>query len=206
MRVLLAVAATALVTVPAAAGHGGGRSDYVSQVSAIRPDPQGLTAVVLERDDRLRLTAERPTTVFGYEGEPYLRFTDAGVLRNANSPATYLNEERYGGVALPVGVGAKAEPRWVQVASGRTYEWHDHRIHWMSTIPPPKVRDEPDERQRVFDWRVPIEVDGRRGAISGTLDYEPKGSRFKPILLVPLAALAGAGVLWWALRRRSERA
>ena len=206
MRLLLALCAAALVAVPAAAAHGGGRSDYLSQVSAIQPSEQGLTAVVLQRDDRLRLTAERPTTVFGDEGEQYLRFTDGGVLRNANSPATYLNEERYGGVPLPEGVGAKAKPRWERVAPGRSYEWHDHRIHWMSTIPPPKVRDDPDQRQRVFDWRVPIEVEGRRGAIAGTLDYEPPGSRFRPILIVPLAALVVAGALWWGLRRRSQRA
>jgi hypothetical protein len=205
VRAFLAVLATALIAAPAAVGHGGGRSDYLSQVTSITPRVDGLTAVVLERDDRLRLTAEHATTVFGYEGEPYLRFTRSGVLRNANSPATYLNEERYGGVKLPAGVDAEAEPRWVRVASGSAYEWHDHRIHWMSTIPPPRVRDNPDERQRVLDWRVPIEVDGRRGAIAGTLDYTPPGSRFRPILIVPLVALLGAGGLWWALRRRSQR-
>ena len=60
---------------------------------------------VLQGDDQLHLRNDtgRELLIEGYEGEPYLRFdADAGVFRNANSPATYLNEERYGGAPVPV--------------------------------------------------------------------------------------------------------
>jgi hypothetical protein len=206
VKALLAGALAALVLSPAAAAHGGGGTNYRSAVTSVTP-AEGLTAVVLDRDDRLRLTAERETTIVGYQQEPYLRFTDGGVYRNARSPATYLNEARFGGVDVPADADPKATPRWVRVADGRTYEWHDHRIHWMSTIPPRQVRDAPNEPHHVFDWRVPISVEGTPGAIAGTLDYEPSGSRFQPVLIVPLAALAlAAAGVWWARRRRSESA
>jgi hypothetical protein len=45
----------------------------------------------------------KPILVPGYDGEPYLRFTADAVYRNERSPATYLNEDRYGGVELPAG-------------------------------------------------------------------------------------------------------
>ena len=204
MRRALLVLATALVACPAAAAHGGGGTNYRSQVTAI---PLGLTVIVLDRDDRLRLTAEREATIFGYEKEPYLRFTSAGVFRNARSPATYLNEARYADVDLPAVADAKAKPQWDKVADGRTYEWHDHRIHWMSTIPPRQVRDAPGEPHHVFNWHVPITVEGQPATIAGTLDYEPSSSRFHPVLIVPLVALVlGSAGLWWARRRSSERA
>ena len=94
MRLALVALLCAVTFCPAAAAHGGGGTNYRSEVTAIEPRQTGLTVVVLDRDDRLRLTAERPTTIYGYEGEPYLRFSRDGVFRNARSPATYLNEAR----------------------------------------------------------------------------------------------------------------
>ena len=113
---------------------------------------------VLQGDDQLDLRNDtgRELVIEGYEGEPYLRFgADGGVFRNANSPATYLNEERYGGVDVPASASKTATPRWERVSRGNSYNWHDHRIHWMSTIDPPKVRQAKDKPHHVFDWNVP---------------------------------------------------
>jgi hypothetical protein len=206
----LAVLLLALVACPAAAGHGdGARRGYRSTVTAITPALEGVTAVVLQGDDQLQLRNEsgRELVIEGYDGEPYLRFpAGGGVFRNANSPATYLNEERYGDVDVPASASKGAAPRWERVARGGAYEWHDHRIHWMSTIDPPKIRQAPDRPQHVFDWTVPGRVDGQPLAIRGTLGYEPAPeSRFNPILLVPLVALALAGgIFWWARRGRAR--
>ena len=200
----------ALVACPAAAGHGDGATrGFSSEVVAVDPSLTGLSARVLDSDDRLLLrnrTGEE-VVVLGYDEEPYLRFAaDGGVWRNLNSPATYLNEERYGGVAVPASASARTEPRWERVSRGRAYEWHDHRIHWMSTIDPPQVRQAPDEPHHVFDWTVPGTAAGEPLAIEGTLDYEPPpASRFNPILIAPLVALALAGgIFWWARRRATS--
>ena len=127
-------------------------------MTSVTPNLAGLTVQVLAGDDQLRLRNDtgRELVVEGYDGEPYLRFrADGGVFRNANSPASYLNEERYGDVTVPVSASKNAQPRWERVASGRQYDWHDHRIHWMSEIDPPKVRAAKDETHHVFDWTVP---------------------------------------------------
>lgn len=210
LRLLAAAVLAALVACPAATGHGDGAArGYTSTVETIAPRLDGLKVQVLAGDDQLRLRNDsgREVMIEGYDGEPYLRFAaDGGVFRNASSPAAYLNEERYGGVEVPASATKTAIPRWERVAQGRTYAWHDHRIHWMSTIDPPKVRQSKDRAHHVFDWNVPGSAGGEPLAIQGSLDYAPPPeSSFNPILIAPVAALALAGGLfWWRRRRREE--
>jgi hypothetical protein len=138
------LAAVALATfVPPAAAHGGGGSAYRSAVTRVSPATPGLTAQVVQGDDQLAVTNEtgKVVVVLGYEGEPYLRFAaGGGVDLNVRSPAATLNINRYGHVQLPPNADAKAEPQWLRIRAGSSYTWHDHRIHWMSTIDPPVVR------------------------------------------------------------------
>jgi hypothetical protein len=205
---LAALALAALVACPAAAGHGNGAArGYTSTVTGVTPKLSGLIVQVLQGDDQLELRNDtgHELVIQGYDGEPYLRFgAGGGVFRNANSPATYLNQERYGGVDVPATASKTAAPRWEHVSDGRAFDWHDHRIHWMSTIDPAKVRAAKDEPHHVFDWKVPGAVEGRPLAIQGSLDYKPPpASSFNPILIAPLVALAlGGGIFWWARRRR----
>ncbi len=210
LRLLGAAVLAALVACPTAVGHGDGAArGYTSSVKAIAPKLDGLIVQVLQGDDQLNLRNDtgRELVIEGYEGEPYLRFAaGGGVFRNANSPATYLNEARYGGVDVPASASKTAAPQWQRVSRGRAYDWHDHRIHWMSTIDPPKVRQAKDEPHHVFDWNVPGTVGGQPLAIRGSLDYQPPPtSSFNPILILPLVALALAGgIFWWARRRQPE--
>ena len=120
----------------------------------------------------------------GYEGEPYLRFLKSGRVEvNVNSPARYLNEERYGGVTIPKTAGAKATPKWQLVAQGGEYEWHEHRIHWMSTIEPPRVKASGGKTlMKVFDWNVPLKVgaeqgEGQRHAVVDPVGADRQGRR-----------------------------
>ena len=100
-RLLGVALLAALVACPAAAGHGGGAArGYTSIVKTVTPKLDGLTVRVVQGDDQLHVRNDsgREVVIQGYEGEPYLRFqADGDVYRNANSPATYLNEARYGG-------------------------------------------------------------------------------------------------------------
>jgi hypothetical protein len=209
LRLLATALLAALVACPVALGHGDGAArGYTSSVTTITPKLDGLIVQVLQGDDQLNLRNDtgRVLVIQGYEGEPYLRFAPGGgVFRNANSPATYLNEERYGSVDVPTSASKTAAPRWERVSRGRAYDWHDHRIHWMSTIDPPKVRQAKDEPHHVFDWNVRGTVGGQPLAIRGSLDYRPPPkSTFNPILIAPLVALGLAGgIFWWARRRQA---
>jgi hypothetical protein len=203
MRAALAAALlAALVLPPLAAAHGPGSSTslpgYTSSIAAVRPRGTALDVRVLGGDDRLRLTNRtgRDLVVLGYEGEPYLDFRPGkGVFQNTRSPAVYLNLDRLAQTQLPKSVNPRAKPSWSVVAPGNTYEWHDHRIHWMSTIPPPAVAKDPSKPQRVFDWTVPMRLNGKRAAISGTLDYAPPGGGGSSTLTIVAWIALGVAVL-----------
>src|SRR5919197_5470506 len=142
---LLLVVAAALVAVPAALAHGPGEKPvpgYSSKVLSISPALPGLKASVEDGDEELELVNGTGKTilVYGYAHEPYLRIGPNGVFENQLSPATYLNQDRYAKTKLPANASPKAAPKWRRVAGGSTYRWHDHRIHWMSTVPPPAVQ------------------------------------------------------------------
>jgi hypothetical protein len=207
-RALLTAALGALVVCSAAAAHGGGGAlGFRSQVTSITPAATGLSVTVIDHDDRLELRNEtgRPLVILGYEDEPYLAFRAGRVYRNTRSPATYLNDDRFGRVAVPRRADPKAPPRWERVSVRETFDWHDHRIHWMSRTLPLRVRTAEDESRHIFDWTVPARLDGRPLTISGTLDYQPppKETPRPLIFLLGLLALGGAAAVW--LRRRRER-
>jgi hypothetical protein len=203
----LALALVLVYAIPAA-GHGGGDPSYRSTVTSVTP-ANAARVQVLGRDDRLELTrtGDQELIVTGYEGEPYLRFADDGVYVNERSPATYLNDDRFGNVPIPDEADPAAAPAWSRVARSSSYEWHDHRIHWMGKTRPAAVRRDPGREQRVFDWSVPILIAGTPGRIDGHLDYVPVAANPWPVRFVGASIgallLAGLGaVLVPRLRRR----
>ena len=210
MRRAALLAAVALATCVPAAAHGGGGSRYRSAVTRIAPATPGLTAKVVQGDDQVQITntSNKVVMVLGYENEPYLRFRPGGQVDvNVLSPAYSLNLTRYGNVKLPPNADSKAAPRWRPVRTEGTYTWHDHRIHWMSTIDPPVVRDARGSRHHVFDWNVPLIVDGHRTVIHGTLDYVPPATTSPLWLIAPVAAaLAGGALFFFTSPRFKARA
>jgi hypothetical protein len=205
-RALLFASVAALAVCAAAAAHGGGGAlGFRSTVSGITPAVAGVAVSVLDYDDRLQLRNEsgEPLVVLGYEGEPYLAFRDGRVYRNVRSPATYLNDDRFGQVDLPKRADPNALPEWEEVAVREEFDWHDHRIHWMSKSLPPKVRAAKDEPHHVFDWAVPARLDGKRLTILGSLDYEPPPNEVpKPLIAVLGLLIVGGGAAIWLPRRR----
>lgn len=204
-----AVALAALAISSAAAAHGGGGAlGFRSTVTRITPAVPALSVAVLDYDDRLRLRNEtdKQLVILGYEGEPYLAFRDGRVERNVHSPATYLNDDRFGAVPLPEQADPKAAPEWEVVSSGEEFDWHDHRIHWMSRTLPRKVQAAESEPHHVFDWSIPARLDGNPLTIAGSLDYEPPPDEIpKPLIgvLVLVTVAGGAAVL--LRRRRAHR-
>ena len=203
---LLVVAVATLASLalagPASAHVGGGAagSDFDGRVTSVSPDLPGVTVRVLQFGDDLELVNRSGTEVAvpGYEEEPYLRIGPDGVWRNARSPATYINLDRYGRVTLPANVDPRAEPEWVQLSTEPHYVWHDHRTHWMTQgLLPPAVAADPGRSHTVFEWTVPLGYGDTSAKVTGVLTWTPPPS---PWLVWPLyAALAllaaAAGVL-----------
>jgi hypothetical protein len=206
--VLVAAALLALPAGAAAHGEGGEATGFTSTVERVTPALPGLELRVLDGDDRLYLRNEtgREVVVLGYDGEPYLRFSDGAVDRNGRSPAVYLNADRYALGEVPASADPDATPVWRRVEAGEAYEWHDHRIQWMSTIAPDEIRADPDSARHVFDWTIPITVDGRPATISGSLDYAPVNERPTAWVLFAATAPLVVALVAWALLRGRLRA
>jgi hypothetical protein len=166
-----------------------------STVERLEPALEGVTIRVLGGEHQLELENRSGATVvvLGYEEEPYLRIGPRAVFRNERSRATYLNRNRFAKVRVPTSADADAKPLWKRVSSEPVYAWHDHRIHWMEGTPPAGVRQEPQRRQRIRNWEVPLVADGRRVTIQGHLDYVPPG-RLSGSLVAVLITIGGVGI------------
>lgn len=177
------VVSALLIAAPAALAHQG-NPHFRSTIKRVTPATSGVHVSVLNYDDRLLLEnfSGRTVVVEDYKGKPYVRILgDRTVQVNTNSEAYYLNDDRYGNVTVPKGLGS--QPNWkTQSRTGR-FDWHDHRIHWMSTSTPPQVKNV-SRRVHIFDWKVPITIGGRRGAIAGSLTWVPIGGGSAPIGLI----------------------
>jgi hypothetical protein len=186
--------------------------NYQTKLDAIQPEVKGLDATTEGGDRYLVVKNKTGKTVLvpGYDEEPYLRFLPSGeVDANANSPAKYLNEIRFGTpdtVTLPRSALLGGRPKWQKVSDDGSYKWFDHRIHWMEKQPPPIVKDE-SKRTKIFDWKVPAKVGATPVTLAGTLSWVPASSSSSglstggilALVAGALAVLAMAAIL---LRRR----
>jgi hypothetical protein len=222
LPVLLGVLALAAVPAAPAAGQGntttqesgspindqGSSYHYRTYITSITPHAPGLSVEVLEFADRLLLRNHtgKTVTIYGYSGEPYARVLASGATeQNKRSPAIYLNTNFYAQVTVPPSADASATPAWEAVDKTGQFEWHDHRIHWMSPVTPPQVKDT-SKRTKIFDWSVPIRVGDQPGAIRGELFWVPNSSSAPTGLIVGsivVAVLAVAAVVVVRRRRRT---
>jgi hypothetical protein len=201
----LALAAVALAfSAPAAPAHGG-NPDYRSVIDRVTPKVPDVSFQVLSYDSYFQLLDQHghEVVVYGYEQEPYARILRDGTVQvNERSPATYLNDTRFATTPVPPIADAKAPPRWKTVDDSGTFLWHDHRMHYMSTATPPQVTDK-SRKTKNFDYTIPIRVDGRKGAIDGTLYWvgSPTTSKL-PFIVAGIVVLLGGGALVLVARRR----
>ena len=142
----------------------------------MEPALPGVDVRVLSFGDEFEVVNPTATEVEvpGYSDEPYLRIGPEGVWRNANSPATHINLDRFGRVTLPPNADPDARPDWVQVSTEPGYVWHDHRTHCMSEdVLPPAVAADPDREHLVSSWVVPLTYGGTDVQVRGELTWSP---------------------------------
>ncbi len=187
--VTLVITAVWVATPPTASAHAVGSDPVATAYRAtIGSVPTGVAAAVVDGDQRIWMAANPRLTVVvkGLLGEPFLRFSRGGVDQNLNSPTAYLNRAIPG--IPPAGLARTLPPRWSRLTTGHSYVWHEDRLHALA--------------RSGFDhasWMIPMTVDGRAQAITGSLNHVPTPSRlwFWPELL--LAACVPA-----LLRLRSQ--
>ncbi len=205
-RATLACAlAIAALAAPVAEAHEG-NPNFRSEITGFDPATSGLDAQVLNFDDSIQLTNDtgEEIVILGYEGEPYVRISADGTVEvNTNSPAYYLNEDRFAEAPVPDSADPKAEPEWKEVDGTGQFSWHDHRSHYMAQGTPPQVEDESVET-KVFDYEIPIEVGGQPAAIDGTLTWVGEAGGF-PLVPFVILAVVGVALIAFALIVRRRR-
>ena len=188
----------------------GSSYEYRSNITTVTPSVPGLSFQVLEFADRILLTNHtgKTVTIYGYEGEPYARVLANGTVeQNVRSPASYLNTNFYAQVTVPPSANASDPPEWRVIDRTGQFEWHDHRIHWMSPVPPATVKNK-SQRTLIFNWQVPIAVGSTKGAIAGQLYWTPESSKapLAVIILGVAIVLAGLAFVVFVRRRRARAA
>ena len=142
---VLVALSCSLLAVPDAGADAARPTNFESVIDSVQPDLDTVEVQIVGGDSFVQVTAEPGTSVLipGYDGEPYLRIgSDGTVDRNRRSPATYINEARFGATGpLPDVVDSRADPDWVRIDGGGTVAWHDHRVHWM-------LSEAPDDQRR----------------------------------------------------------
>jgi hypothetical protein len=171
-RLLIAAALLVALCAPAVAQAHAGQTSGTDYRSAVTSVPAGVSARIVGGDDRIEITrtTAHEVVVLGYGGEPYLRLDTQGTWQNRNSAAVALNDVRTTTQAIPA-TATKLAPDWVQTGTGSSVVFHDHRTHWMASQPPAKVRANPSQVQRLYDWSIPLTVDGKPAELRGDLTW-----------------------------------
>lgn len=165
-------------------------TNYKSTVFDVDPAAAGATFTVVGGDAFMEVAVAEghSALVPGYFKEPYIRVDpDGSVWLNLDSPAYYINQDRYGNVQAPPEADGEGDPRWERVGDGGTYAWQDHRIHWMSLDLPPTVAG--DRYQVVFPWNFPVVIDGQEASVRGELVWIPSRNPYWPLLTGALGLL-----------------
>jgi LPXTG-motif cell wall-anchored protein len=199
------VALFALLAPASAAFAHGGNPNYRSVIDEVTPTMSNVKFQVLNYDSYMQLLDQQghEVVIYGYEGEPYARILKNGTVQvNERSPALYLNENRFAEVTVPPIANAKAPPKWKTFDHSGTFVWHDHRMHYMSPSLPSKVTDE-SKKTKIFDYAIPIRVDGKKGAVNGTLFWVgPETTSKTPFIVAGILIVLIGGALVFFVRRR----
>jgi hypothetical protein len=191
------------VSAPGASAHQG-NPDFRSELTGLQPQTPGVNFQVLNYDADLQLSDHGHTVILdGYQGEPYARVLPDGTVQvNQRSPAAYLNEDRYAETPVPASANPKAPPQWKTTGETGVFIWHDHRMHWMSRSTPPQVKDQ-SKRTKIFDYRIPMSVDGKPATLAGTLYWVgPADTSKAPFLIIGAVIVLGLLAMVIVVRRR----
>jgi len=192
------VGLAAAVAAPAFADPAG-PTDYLSEVRSVEPETSTIDVGIIGGDSFFEMRVEDGTEAFvlGYEGEDYLWFRPDGVvLENQNSPATYLNADRFGTDGVPESARADADPQWDDVGAGGYWAWHDHRAHWMQSARPFGL----SAGDQILEAVIPIVVDGDTVEITVISTWQPSPSPVPMVLGLVAGVVVGIGA--WLLRGR----
>ncbi len=188
-RVLIVIGGF-LVFPGAAAAHSGAPTvalDFRLRVSQATRGLRGVRPTIVDGDRGLRLEVEPRATlvVLGDLQEPMIRFDSRGVWVNRRSPTA-------AGAKL-IRAAAGNGVSWSLVSRGHGLRWHDHRL-----APPVDLRS-----GDVARWSIPVELNGGRTALAGTVVRVSRPSGWPWAIGAVLLVGAVTGAAWRLPRART---
>ena len=189
----------ALVPASATFADAPGPTDYRSTITSVEttdglPLPEGVSISIEGHDSFLALTVPKGVAaeVPGYEGESYLKIDqDCTTSENQHSMSTWYNKDRFGGDASTDLVDNDANPDWKIIGSTCSVAWHDHRIHYMSSIPP--INAEPGDV--IVTDSIALTIDGRDVVVYIESELVAPASQL-PAIVGAIVAFAIVTVMW----------
>lgn len=120
-------------------------SDTSASVVSVLPSTSAFSITSIENGARVRIAKKGSQTVYvlGVDGEDYIRITHAGTYINQKSATRLINASTSSSKSSTelasefahTSSDPHAKPEWKKVSSGQQYTWHDHRTHYMGTVP-----------------------------------------------------------------------
>ena len=140
-----------------------------------------------------------------YDDHPYLRIGPNGAFENRQSNALYLNADRRGATTIPSGLRPDGPPEWRKLSGSPVVRFHDHRIHWMGTSPPPQVEAARGREHLIQTWEVPIIRGTTPFVVSGDLRWMPGPSPIPPLTVAGALGLLSVGAVVLSAGRGRSR-
>ena len=134
---------------------------------AVLPGPVPAVSVKAPGDERIE--------VLGAAGEPFARFDDSGVEVNTASPTWALTDAGRSGAEAPEPQGVGEAPRWRREGASRQLTWLEQRAVYEPGTPPAEAA-KAGEPTDLFEWEIPVVVDGAPGTVRGLTRWVPRAS------------------------------
>jgi|GEM_PF-3057127 hypothetical protein len=136
------------ISIGSASAHGVGGiepSETKTNILSVIPASDLFRAESIENGDRFKITrtSDADVTVLGVDDEPYILLNDKGTFVNMKSATRLINKSTDVNYSKTISkedfektsADPNQVPDWDQVNSSQSYAWHDHRTHYMGTVP-----------------------------------------------------------------------
>lgn len=186
--VVIFVTASMILSSPSRAdahGVGGiGPSNTTAKVTTIQPKSDDFKAESIENGNRFKITKTQSTdiVVLGVDEEQFLLFDNSGVFVNKKSATRLINQSNSTTKSVEAlkrefeatSSDPNEKPVWEKLSSASSYAWHDHRSHYMGTVPKGITN--------LGTSQIKVKVDGEIHTI--TIEFNSRSSSFPYFLLI----------------------
>ena len=194
-----------LVAMPAAAFAHAGNPNYRSEIDKVTPTVPDVSFEVLDYDSYMQLLDPHghEVTIYGYEGEPYAR-----ILKRRHRAGERTLSRR--STSMKTASPKSRSPRSPTPKRRRMEDVRSLRHLPLARPPdalhaptlPPQVKDT-SGKTKIFNYEIPIRVEGRKGAIDGTLFWVgPADTSKTPFIVAGIVLVLAGGALVLIVRRR----